>query len=411
MRLPIRHSSGIDCGGPLANARGSAGRSLVYCGEQRACYSEWGRRSYLAVCRAQPAEKTDHGKRWSVPLRLADACGPIGPHGGTRLTEPRLLRSGCTNRYGLLIFLVIWAAAASYALASSPVEFGMAELNAAIASRDLAIKPRIVAELNTDPPETYRIEPYAGGCHITGGDLRGLMYGLLEAAEQIRTDGKLKAARGVPALALRGVRIDAESLAHWFDSGEFAQHYFAEMARDRFNRLEVTFESSPSGPRPEAFQFVRHIAQSAAEYGVDIAIGFDAANVSAIEDSLATCTSVHAVVLHTETIPDPSALLKILSGAGRRVVLEIPESPNAASLIDAAGEQGTPVRVFSAFSGTASNPSPRDLYWVLDQAQGSDAVKAISGAGFEIASPVVERKPAIESIADWGRFGYSRPLH
>jgi hypothetical protein len=77
------------------------------------------------------------------------------------------------------------------------------------------------------------------------------------------------------------------------------------------------------------------------------------------------------------------------------------------------------VRVFSTFTGTVSNPSPQDLYWVVDQAQGSDAVKAISGAGFEIASPVGEpdpgnpdqRKPAIESIADWGRFGYSRPLH
>jgi hypothetical protein len=284
----------------------------------------------------------------------------------------------------------------------------MAELNAAIAGRDLAVKPKIVAELNTDPPETYRIDPYAGGGHITGGDLRGLMYGLLEAAEQIRTDGKLKASRGAPALALRGVRIGAESLAQWFDSGEFAQRYFAEMARDRFNRLEVTFELSQSDHRLEAFQAVRQVAQTAGEYGVDIAIGFSAADASAIEDSLKICTSVRAVVLHTETIPDPSALLKILSSAGRRVVLELPDGPNAESLIEAAGEQGTPVRVFSTFTGTASNPSPQDLYWVLDQAQGPDAVKAISGAGFEIAD---QPKPAIESIADWGRFGYSRPLH
>ena len=100
------------------------------------------------------------------------------------------------------------------ALHAGPVEFGMSELNAAIDARNFKYKPKIMAELNLDPPETYRIEPYAaGGGHITGGDLRGLMYGLLEAAEQMRATGRLKLTHGVPALALRGVRMTRLSSA------------------------------------------------------------------------------------------------------------------------------------------------------------------------------------------------------
>src|SRR5579864_5930725 len=62
--------------------------------------------------------------------------------------------------------------------AAGPQDFGMSELNAAIAERAFRIKPKITAELDLNAPETFRIEPYqAGGAHITGGDLRGLMYG------------------------------------------------------------------------------------------------------------------------------------------------------------------------------------------------------------------------------------------
>ncbi len=93
----------------------------------------------------------------------------------------------------------------------------MAELNAAIAARNFKYKPKITAELDIQAPETFRIEPYAaGGGHITGGDLRGLMYGLLEAADQMRANGRLKLTHGVPSLALRGVRLTAVPEAPWF---------------------------------------------------------------------------------------------------------------------------------------------------------------------------------------------------
>lgn len=93
------------------------------------------------------------------------------------------------------------ALAAAFFLApihAGPVDFGLSEFRAALASRNL--KTRIVYDLSPEAPESFRVEPYkAGGAHITGGDMRGLMYGLLEAADQIRTTGRMKQVHGVPA--------------------------------------------------------------------------------------------------------------------------------------------------------------------------------------------------------------------
>ena len=78
--------------------------------------------------------------------------------------------------------------------AAGPVDFGKAELDAAVAERKL--KLHVDTELSLDPPETFRITLYKTGlARVTGGDLRGLMYGLIEASEQIRATGRLKASQ------------------------------------------------------------------------------------------------------------------------------------------------------------------------------------------------------------------------
>jgi len=166
-----------------------------------------------------------------------------------------------------------------------------------------------------------------------------------------------------------------------------------------------------SDPSPAAFPALRSIAQTAAQYGVDIAIGFDAAGVTEIEHLLASCPSVRTIVLHRlEELTNASALLPILHDAGRRVVLELPDDPATAGLIEAAARQGAPLRLFAPFTDAALNPQPRDWYWQIDPAQGPDAVNSISGAGFEIAAPLDDKqRPQLDSIADWGRSGYSRP--
>jgi hypothetical protein len=298
------------------------------------------------------------------------------------------------------------------ALHAGPVEFGMAELNAAIDARNFKYKPKIMAELNIEAPETFRIEPYAaGGAHITGGDLRGLMYGLLEAAGQMRSTGRFKLTHGVPALALRGVRIAAKpepagATSNWFASSEFWQSYFESMARDRFNRLEVTFDSAPES---DALPALRNISQIAQQFGVDVAIGFGAPDTRAIEQLLRNCPAVRTVSLHGDRVPDSAELLQTLHDAGRRVVLVLPDNENVTGLIETAGQSGAPLRLFSEYTPTAWNPRPRDSYWEMDATQGADAVNAISGAGFEVASPLdASGRPALDSIAEWGRLGFTR---
>ena len=93
--------------------------------------------------------------------------------------------------------------------AAGPVEFGQAELDSAMAQRKLKWKNQV--ELSLDAPDTFRIEPYSmGGAHITGGDLRGLMYGLLEAAVREGDHGRFTPSKVSPektnATALRNLR-------------------------------------------------------------------------------------------------------------------------------------------------------------------------------------------------------------
>lgn len=293
---------------------------------------------------------------------------------------------------------------------AGPVEFGMAELNAAIDARNFKYRPKIMAELNLEAPGTFRIDPYAaGGGHITGGDLRGLMYGLLEAADQMRSTGRLKLTHGVPALALRGVRIAADPQAEWFLSGAFWQSYFTAMAHSRFNRLELAFASVPP---TEMYPPLRSITEIAQQFGVDVAIGFGAPQIQAIEDLLKNCPVVKSIVLHGEVFPDADALLRTLRDSGRRVVLELPDIEPAFDLIEAAGKSGAPLRLFAPYTGAGGNPQPRDSYWEMDATQGADAVNAISGAGFEVRAedpPSPDAPPNLDSIAAWGRLGYTRP--
>src|SRR5438128_5088395 len=84
---------------------------------------------------------------------------------------------------------------------AGPVDFGKMELRRALAVRGLSLDS-IAIDVQAGVAETWSI---ASG-HIVGGDERGLMYGLLEAAEQIRDAGRLTPASGRPATPLRGIR-------------------------------------------------------------------------------------------------------------------------------------------------------------------------------------------------------------
>jgi hypothetical protein len=217
----------------------------------------------------------------------------------------------------------------SVALTAGPVEFGMQEFDAAVAAKNLKIK--VTTELSLDPPEAFRIEPYATGSgRVSGGDLRGLMYGLIEAAEQVRATGKLKAIHGVPSAKLRSVTVtaaEADIAGPWFSSDLYWRAYFQTLARARINRLELAVL------RIDLLADVaRRLPRLSAEYGVDFTVGLPplsgdpAALRTALAAAFAAAPQLRGVGLDAEEAPldlFKAGVLRALHDAGRRVTLDL----------------------------------------------------------------------------------------
>jgi hypothetical protein len=236
------------------------------------------------------------------------------------------LRTKTTRfRAAALSIAVLLAASAAFA---GPVEVGLAELNAAMAARNL--KGKVKSELSLDPPESFRIEPYGyGGAYVTGGDLRGLMYGLLEAADQIRATGRFAKARGDRAAALRGVRIELDAALERAPE-DFWRSYFQMLARNRFNRAHVVFQRLSYPYRSACI-----LSRAAADHAVDFTLGVDA-EIGAAEMGalLATCPFVRSVAIEPRS-PSRDAILRAVKNAGRLVTIDpdgavaIPDPPVA----------------------------------------------------------------------------------
>ncbi len=219
--------------------------------------------------------------------------------------------------------------------AAGPVEFAQAELDSAMAERKLKSKNQV--DLNLDPPDTFRIEPYSmGGAHITGGDLRGLMYGLLEAAEQIRATGHFTKTVGNPAASLRGVRIvlnadlEAAPEAFW-------NSYFRMLARNRFNRAHVVFQ------RIEApYRLPKLLSHTAAEYGIDFTLGVEGdTSAEELAHMLILCPAVRGVAL--EGSGAQAAVFSALRVTGRRVILDLDGATSPPGVLQEALASGIPV--------------------------------------------------------------------
>src|SRR5579862_1698307 len=209
--------------------------------------------------------------------------------------------------------------------AAGPVDFGNAELNAAMAERKL--KLHVDTELNLEPPETFSITLYKTGMvRVTGGDLRGLMYGLIEASEQIRATGKLKATSGKPATAVRGVRMTLRSYdltQSWFTSDAHWRTYFQTLARSRLNRISLMLSLAD-----EDIERLRMLSETAAEYGVDFVLGIrhlegDPQQVYArLHGILDTCPLIRGVEIEAgdESVQVyQEGVFKALRESGRRV--------------------------------------------------------------------------------------------
>ena len=219
--------------------------------------------------------------------------------------------------------------------AAGPAEFGQAELDAAMAQRKLRWKNQV--ELSLDAPDTFRIDPYSmGGAHITGGDLRGLMYGLLEAAEQIRDSGHFTKTVGIPAASLRGVRIVMTPELEQA-SEEFWNSYFRMLARNRFNRVHVAFA------RIEApYRLPQFLSRTAADYGIDFTLGIGAGvTAEELAHALIICPSIRGVAL--EDASAEAAVFSALRVAGRRVTLDLDGATAEPAVLQAALAEGVAV--------------------------------------------------------------------
>lgn len=277
--------------------------------------------------------------------------------------------------------------------AAGPVEFGRAELDRAIAGRNLklgAIRP--LAELSAGvKPEAFEIVPW----RISGGDLRGLMYGLLDAAEQIRATGRLAQTKQEPQVPIRGVRLELLN-DEWerenFHSRPFWTRYFQMLARSRFNRFHLAFGVAPphwTPPYPYLFSLrlfpqveaagapafergrnldtLRMIAQTAADYAVDFTAGIWAHEPgepirgwnpdflisytrAAIGNLLAECPQIRGVYFHVQPGEVHQSLLRdaalrAVGEAGRRVVLEIPKQASSEDLPHHAKQRSASLRL------------------------------------------------------------------
>jgi len=219
--------------------------------------------------------------------------------------------------------------------AAGPVEFAQAELDSAMAGRNLKWKNQV--DLNLEAPDTFRIEPYAiGGAHITGGDLRGLMYGLLQAAEQIRATGHFTKTAGTPAASLRGVRIVLNAELEKAP-GEFWNSYFRMLARNRFNRAHVVFE------RIEApYRLPKLLSHTAAEYGIDFTLGVEGdTSAEELAHMLILCPAVRGLALEGSAGQD--AVFSALRVTGRRVTLDLDGGKAQPGALHEALASGIPV--------------------------------------------------------------------
>jgi len=208
---------------------------------------------------------------------------------------------------------------------------------------------------------------------VTGGDLRGLMYGLIEASEQIRATGKLRATVGKPATAVRGVRMTLRSYdltQPWFTSDAHWRNYFQTLARARLNRITLML-SLPDVDNER----LRMLSETAAEYGVDFVLGIrhlegDPQQVFArLRGILDTCPLIRGVQIEAgdESVQVyQEGVFKALRESGRRVTLDLRNVADRPDLARAASTSGTPLGA-TGFEMDAPGPDftgdHRQTYW------------------------------------------------
>lgn len=331
---------------------------------------------------------------------------------------------------------------------AGPAEFGWAELRKAAAERNLA--PRYLPlDAAVEPAlkaEAFEIQP----ARISGGDLRGLMYGLLEAAEQIRSSGKVTKTKSEPVVLLRSVRLELTSAAFtesWFHSRDYWESAFQMMARARINRLHLEFDSPPfpylfrlplfdgvfvDGLTPYArgrnLDAIKQIAELALDYAVDLAIGIRTLQTpaavtgltvdrspayyrAALETLLAEVHAIRVVAIPSMDDPLRRSVLAAVGSIGRLVTIETdsPISKGAWRRIEELPphEPLPPLKTVTPADAPVLRRVAHARFTDPRYVRLTARCASLGAMGIEVAAPVNNTEPDAHVLYfAWGRLSY-----
>lgn len=294
-------------------------------------------------------------------------------------------------------------------LSADPRGFGMAEFRRALDERGIRnVKIETAVRAGATPSEGFEIS----GHRIVAADERGLMYGLLCAAEEIRKDGRLSDAREAPKVAMRGIRTflhNEELERHWYYSHAYWDEYFSMLAENRFNRFNLVFAHqtdylAPPYPfwvdipefsgirarnlspqqRQKNLEMLQYISQDAADHGIDFTLGIWEQNIqsfrlppmipmsegltrenigpytyAALKKVLQLCPAITSVQMRTNTesgIPNDEQVdfygkyvFQAIHDAGRPVILDLRGWGMAGGMLKVAAEAKITARLSSKY--------------------------------------------------------------
>lgn len=229
---------------------------------------------------------------------------------------------------------------------------------------------RIAVEYSISlPADGYQIQPSL----ILGGSRRGVMYGLLAAAEQLRERGSLSSVKATPRLEIRGTRLllTDELLAR--STGEW-QVLFENLAKARINRLRLEMTALT----PSRSARIGVLAKLAEQYTVDLALGLEE-----VDAPLLMKTMSQSIAMKAARVPPASAemAMSTLSEVGRYVTLDL----DAPALTETMKRHAAELRV--PLLGLTRGVSGERPYLWRTSLSAPDSLSALSAggaAGFEI---------------------------
>jgi hypothetical protein len=298
---------------------------------------------------------------------------------------------------------------------AGPNDFGQQELRAALMERGITLN--ITTELNLDQPETYHISSVTStSARVSGGDLRGLMYGLMDAADQVRRNGKLATTASEPGLAVRGVRVlptDGDLTAPGFYGLDKWTKFMQMLARNRVNRVTLVLPVNRLEP-----DRIRVISQMANDHGVDFMLGIrgplERSLYTQLRRLLDECVRVRGVQLEVGREPAEfyrTVVIPAIREAGRRVILDLHGGEARQDVLRVAIAAGIGLET-TARSASGALEQPFHMTVQAQSVPAGDVSARVAGIGsagangFEIdlSGPNID---AYESVYEsWGRLGY-----